>query len=41
LLADLIVERYDGEIRIVEGDDGAIFEVELPTDGTLTGHREE
>lgn len=30
-LADLIVGRYDGSIRLVEGDDGAIFEIEVPT----------
>jgi signal transduction histidine kinase len=29
-LADLIVERYDGSIDLVDGEDGATFEVEIP-----------
>jgi signal transduction histidine kinase len=35
-LADRIVERYEGTIRLVEGEDGAIFEIEIPIDWTAT-----
>jgi len=31
-LADLIVGRYDGTIRLTEGETGATFEVDIPTD---------
>lgn len=33
-LSALVVDRYDGEIRPVETDDGTTFEIEIPTDGT-------
>jgi len=37
-LAKLIIERYDGTIRSVDGD-GATFEIEIPTDGAVTEKR--
>jgi signal transduction histidine kinase len=40
-LADLIVQRYNGAIRLTEGDDGATFEIEVPTDSPLGGQSSE
>lgn len=34
-LADLIVQRYDGEIRLLEADDGATFEIEMSKDTSV------
>jgi len=35
-LAELIVQRYNGTVRLVEGDDGTTFEIEVPTDRLLS-----
>jgi signal transduction histidine kinase len=35
-LADLIVGRYEGSIRLVESEGGAVFEIEIPIDWTAT-----